>query len=202
MSPEISTAVVSPSCAAKTPEKTLPSSRRRSNKGREMFCVSPRTMTCSSRTSSLGPVHREPPDQHGIDEAEDRRIRTDAERQRERRREGEPRPAPRQPPRVAQVLPHVAEHVSTGSARRDGRRRARLFERRHGLAEQVLVAELGQGQTRRLVLRCPARPQLPPAILEMLRELVDDLRLAGRRETQRRQPRAHVPRPIRHVRLP
>ena len=55
------------------------------------------------------------------------------------------------------------------------------------LRQQVPVPELGERQTRGFVFRCPARHQLPPAVLEMLRELFDDLVLAGRREAQRRQ---------------
>ena len=44
--------------------------------------------------------------------------------------------------------------------------------------------------------------QIAPAVLEMLRELVDDLVLARRREAQRRQAWTHVGCPIRHVRPP
>ena len=103
---------------------------------------------------------------------------------------------------IAQVQPDIAEHMSGRRSRRDGDRRLRLPQRRQVLRQQVALPELGECQTRGLVLRRAARHQLAPAVLEMLRELLDDLVLARRREPQRRQPRTHVFCPVRHVRLP
>ena len=72
----------------------------------------------------------------------------------------------------------------------------RLLQRRHVPRQQVPVPEFSERQTRGVVLGRPARHQLPPAVFKMLRELFDDLVLAGRRETQRRQARADVWCPI------
>ena len=65
----------------------------------------------------------------------------------------------------------------------------RLPQRRHVLREQIPFPELSERETCRFILRRPSADQLPPAVLEMLRELIDDLVLSRRREAQRRQGR-------------
>ncbi|HWL39909.1 MAG TPA: hypothetical protein VNO75_06700 [Gemmatimonadaceae bacterium] len=44
--------------------------------------------------------------------------------------------------------------------------------------KQIPLAEPGKGQLRRLVFRDAARDQFPPAILEVLREFLDNLAFA------------------------
>ena len=77
----------------------------------------------------------------------------------------------------------------------------RLSQRREVSREQIPVAEPGERQLRCLVLRCPTGYQFPPPVIEVLRELLDDLVLAGRRQAQRRQTWSDVLNPIRHVPL-
>src|SRR5258708_10503047 len=67
---------------------------------------------------------------------------------------------------------------------------------------EATAPELRERQLRGLVRRRPARDQLAPAVLEVLRVLLDDLTLACRRELERRQSGADFSRPVRHVRLP
>jgi hypothetical protein len=82
-------------------------------------------------------------------------------------------------------LPDTAAAVSGRCAGRDGGRHLRLLERRHVPRQQVPLPEFSERQTRGVVLGRPARHQLAPAVFKMLRELFDDLVLAGRRKTQR-----------------
>ena len=132
-------------------------------------------------------------DQHGVDDAEDRRGRADAERQREDRSDGEGWLLPQHARGIPQVHPDIAEHVAgrqlpgvmgTGACA--------CCSGAMVLRQQVPLPELGERQTRGLVLRRAARHQLAPAVLEMLRQLFDNLVLAGRREPQRRQPRTQM----------
>jgi hypothetical protein len=60
----------------------------------------------------------------------------------------------------------------------------RLAERRHVARQDVFLPELGTRQLRGLFRRCAACHQLPPAVVQMLRQLFDDLVLARWREAQ------------------
>lgn len=75
--------------------------------------------------------------------------------------------------------------------------RPRANRSTHGRA----VAHLRECEGHRLFLGCTTSHQFPPAIIEMLRELVDDLALARRRQAERRQVWANVLFPVRHVSL-
>ena len=88
---------------------------------------------------------------------------------------------------IAEVLPEISKQVSVGSPRRDGLGYMRLSQRLEVPCEQIPIPEPGKRQLRRIVLRRSARHQFPPAILEMLRQLLDDLGLTGRRQAQGRQ---------------
>jgi hypothetical protein len=61
------------------------------------------------------------------------------------------------------------------------------------VAERLLPGDFGIGTGRDL---------FSPSILEMLRQLFDDLGFARRGQPHARQPRAYLRRPVRHVRLP
>jgi hypothetical protein len=73
-----------------------------------------------------------------------------------------------------------------------------LAERRHGLRENVAAAEFRERQHRRVFRQRASCHQLAPSLVEMLRELFDNLCFAGRREAQRRQPGAHFALPPCH----
>jgi hypothetical protein len=76
-----------------------------------------------------------------------------------------------------------------------------LPQRCHVPRQAVRVAEVVERQSRRLFRRGAAGDQFAPAVVEMLRKLVDDLRLACRGKAQRRQSLAHLFGPVRHLAL-
>jgi hypothetical protein len=85
---------------------------------------------------------------------------------------------------IAEVLPEICDQAPGGGPRRDGLGRVRLSRRPEVSREQIPVSEPGERQIRRLVLRCPTRHQFSPPVLEVLRELLYDLVLTGRRQAQ------------------
>src|SRR5262249_39997236 len=120
-------------------------------------------------------------DHHSVHHAEDGRRRADPERQRQNDGEGEGWLLPQQARRIAQVLPDIAEDMPGWSAGCDGRQRLALLQRRQISRQPIPVLEFGECQTCGVVLRRPARHQLPPSVFKMLRELFDDLVFAGYR---------------------
>jgi len=58
----------------------------------------------------------------------------------------------------------------------------RLPERRHVLRQDVPAPEFGERQLHGLITRRAAGDQLAPSVIEVLRELLDDLAFASRRE--------------------
>src|SRR5688572_25770861 len=122
--------------------------------------------------------------QCGVDDAKDGGVGADAERECQDRRERDGWLLPQRAGGIAEVLPEISEQVSGGSPRRNGFWCVRLSQRRELSCEQIPLPEPGKRLRRRFVLRRPARHQFPPAILEMLRQLLDDLVLTGRRQAQ------------------
>ena len=128
--------------------------------------------------------HRQALQECGVDDGEDGGVGADAEGERQDGREREGWLLPQRAGGIAEVLPEISKQVSGGSPRRDGFGCVRLSQRREVSCEQIPLPEPGKRQLRRFVLRRPARHQFPPAILEMLRQLLDDLVLTGRRQAQ------------------
>jgi len=62
----------------------------------------------------------------------------------------------------------------------------RLPKRRQVPRQDVPVPEFGERQVGGFIRQRPACNQVPPAVIEVLREFFDDLALARRREVQRR----------------
>ena len=118
------------------------------------------------------------------------------ERERQHGGEGERRPLPHRTCRITQVLPEIAEQVCGRGAWGHGDRWMRLSQRCYLPRQEILVPEIGERQTRRLLGSGAPGNQLPPAVLEVLRELLDDLVLACRQQGERREPRAHVLFPV------
>ena len=79
----------------------------------------------------------------------------------------------------SQILPEIAQQVAGGDSRRDWRR-MRLSERSDVARQRGRVTEVAERQLRGLFRRRTARNQLAPAVIKMLRELVDGLALARR----------------------
>ena len=124
--------------------------------------------------------------QYAIPQAEYGGVGSDAEGQREDGDRREPGSRRQGASRVAQVLQEIGEHVSAGDSRCDRRWLMREAKRRDGAGQRVPVPEFGQRQLRGLVGQRTACHQLAPAVVEMLRELVDDVGLARGRESERR----------------
>jgi hypothetical protein len=79
---------------------------------------------------------------------------------------------------IADVLPHIAQQRA-GCSGGDRLGRSCLLQWRHVLRQQVPFPELGKRQARGFVVACSGGDQFAPAILEMLRELFDNLLLAS-----------------------
>src|SRR5262249_27978262 len=127
--------------------------------------------------------------------------RADAEREDEERADCETWRRHEGPNGVAQINEDTVERERTRRTRRWKRTPVSLPQRTQKRRE-ARAAELGQGDARRLVRPVPAREELTPAIVEMLRQLLDDLGLARRRDRERRQACADAQGPVRHVPLP
>jgi hypothetical protein len=141
---------------------------------------------------------REAPEQRRVHQAVDRRVRADAECQGEHRGSGESLLLPQHPSGVAQVVQDVPERPAPRRPCQGRRWRPRLAERPHLAGERVVLAQLVERQSQGVGVVPPLREELRMAVVEMLRELVDDLRFTGGAQAQRRQPRQQVLAPVRH----
>ena len=149
---------------------------------------------------AVGIGERQRTKRHGVHDGEDRGRGACAQRQHEQRTEHEAGRCPQCPDGVTQIDAHA---VKRERARRTRRRRfvpVRLAQGSEKGFESGTV-DLGPRHVRRLFGRGAARDELPPPILEVLREFLGDLRLTSGREAQRRQPRTDVRFPVRHVPL-
>ena len=153
---------------------------------------SPRAFTVVTEDETLRLRHRQRAQQYRIDQGENRGIGADSERQRQDGRGGEAGIPAQHPRRIHEVLPRIAGQPARRTAGRNGRGLRSLTQRPHLARQQIvgadLVVDLGQRQAHRLVVRRAAGPQLLVAVVEMLRQLVDDFALARRTERQARQP--------------
>jgi hypothetical protein len=141
-------------------------------------------------------VERQRLQDHAVDNAEDGRRRADPQRERDYRDAGEPAFFPQCARRIAQIVGKRRQQMPCGSSGHRGDRRARLPERRHAFRQGVGAAEFRERGPRRLVGRDAAGDELLPAVLEVLRQLLDNLELARGREPQRRQTGSNLPRPV------
>ena len=72
----------------------------------------------------------------------------------------------------------------------------RLPQRAQPSRQRILAVELLEREAPRVFRRGTLRAQLCVTIVEVLRELLDDLGLARRAEPQRRQPGTQIPAPV------
>ena len=96
-----------------------------------MFCVPPRTMACSIRTSCSGRLTGSVRSSTASTRLKIALFAPMPSASVSAAATRESRAPPRQPPCVAQILPEIAEQVSGRGARCHWRRRVRLSERRH-----------------------------------------------------------------------
>jgi hypothetical protein len=145
---------------------------------------------------------RQAPQPHRVEELEDGGVGADSERERQNRDQRKRRLEAQAPRAVAEVPgePGQPTRAIAVVARRDARRGGageRVGQRRgeggtaRELVERGLPRRLGRGS---------AGGQLGVAVVQVLRDLLDDRRLAGRIQPETRQPLADVLAPIRHAR--
>ena len=100
--------------------------------------------------------------------------------------------------RVAQVLPGAGQRPLVRHAGRERRLPARLGQRAQARREQIGALELGERERRRRLVVGAARHQRLAAILEMLGQLVEDRRLARRRQMKGGEARPELGLPVTH----
>jgi hypothetical protein len=141
---------------------------------------------------------RHRPEQHSIENVEDRHRHTDAERERHHGRCRKRRCAAQEAEGISDVEPQIAEHADSPGWWWHWRTAARPI----GLANQVCdaraFAELASGCRERLVVGRAGRACLVVALRQVLRELFDDLLVASGITRDLRQAVAHVIAPL-HV---
>ncbi len=144
----------------------------------------------------FGVRDREPLQQRGIDEAEHRGVGADAQREGEHRRRGEAGLLTQHPDRIAHILPEIRHDAPSCRARRNRLRDMRLAQRSHLALQGIRLTQLLEGQPPRNGVVRALGAQLLVAVVEVLRQLVDDLRLARSAEPQLRQARAQLFPPV------
>ena len=138
--------------------------------------------------------------QDGIHQAEDRRIAADAQREHEHRHPRENRLLEHRAQAITYVLPQISWQMSPPGPQHD-RLCGDLSLHSSQLARQpAAFAQLCKRRTRGFRFRRPAGPQLLIPVIEMLRQLLDDLRLARRLQCELRQPLSDLSFPVRHAR--
>ena len=137
-------------------------------------------------------------EQHAIDEREESPVRADPDSQCQYDHERERALLAQHARSEPQVLPKIREQRAARRAHGHGRRHVRLAQRPHALGETRIVAELLADERERGGLVEALIAELGIALLEVRRELFDNLRLAPRLDSQVRKPRLYFFRPIRH----
>ena len=99
-----------PHSTRRSPGTSGCSPRRSTKIASEKYGRSLPPTVCEIRTSLSESGIRQRVDQHGVDDAEDRRGGADAERERQDRRGGEPGLRSRHPRRVPKVIPNIGCH--------------------------------------------------------------------------------------------
>ena len=128
----------------------------------------------------------------GVHEPEHRRVQADAERQGHGGDRGEQRIAAERPRGIAQVVPEAAERRALRDARRGRRLPTCLASAPEPRREQIGAFELGEGQRGGRFVVGAAGDQVFAAVLEMLRQLVEDRGFTRRREMQAGEARAEL----------
>ena len=163
----------------------------------------PRLVDADGHVQTIGVRERHGPQQDGVHGGEDRGVRADANRERQRGRRGEAGPAKQRANAEPHVLPEPhAKPAARGRAGNRRRLRPRLTQAAELGAHQVGLGELVQRHAPGVGVVRAAVPQLGVAVVEMLRDLVENLRFTRRRQIETRQTPAEFVLPVRHVRAP
>ena len=129
-------------------------------------------------------VERQPAKNHGIDDRKDRRRRADAERQHQQRNHRESRRRAQRPNGISQIG-HDASQNETASNWPGGIGPVGLAERCQISRQDVGAPEFSKRRLPSDVGICATSHKLAPAVLEVLRQLFDDLGFARGRQTDR-----------------
>ncbi len=140
--------------------------------------------------------HRQALEEGRVDQAEHRRVGADSQGQRQHGGDRESRLLAQHPDGVAQVVKESRGETALSWCVGQRRRHARLPQRAQAARELVLAVQFLERDSPRVVGRGAFGAQLLVAIVEVLRELLDDLGLARRAEPQRRQPGLQVAAPV------
>jgi hypothetical protein len=148
---------------------------------------------------AIGIRIRQRTEQHGIEDAEDRRVRADAEGERHERDRREAGRAPQQPRGVANVPPEVDQQARrTVRGRRQRRGGARPIGASDLLGHPRAIGEGRQRPLERLGLSDAGRDEIRVLLGDVLRHLVGDVTGARRSTGKRVQPRADESVPVVH----
>jgi hypothetical protein len=138
-----------------------------------------------------------------VGQAEDGRRRSQAKGERDDDRGGNERVRAQASSRVAQVLPQGGRErppaLALDAGEGHGRRR---LDARDTSSEHVVIFEFAPCATLRVNRGMARSQETPVAVLEMLGDLIRDLRLAFRPQLYARESTANLEAPVRHVRLP
>ncbi len=150
---------------------------------------------------AIGVADRQRAQDQQVGEAEDDGVGGDREPERENDDERGAALARHQAKAIAQILPEAEKRRRCGVGAECDRLDRRRLEPGE-VPDERRGVEIRQGGEARLGVRHPAGPELVVALLEMLRELVDDFALPRGRERQRREAPLDGRRPVRHGSAP
>jgi len=137
---------------------------------------------------ALGFPERKRAQERGVDQGEDGAVGADAERDGEHNHCSEAGLAPQHSDGVAQVLPELGRGPPAWHAGRGRGLDVCLAQGSHVAGQRVAVEQFVHRKTPRVGFAASAFSELVVSLVEMLRQLLDDLCLAGRTEPQRSQP--------------
>jgi hypothetical protein len=135
--------------------------------------------------------------QHAVNDAEDRRVRADAEGEREDGGRRETGLLPQHANGVAHVLQEILKETTLRRTFRDGERHGCLAKAAHVPCERVRLAQLFERESARVGLADAGIAELLIPLVEVLRQLFDDLGFASRAQSQRGEARSQLCAPVR-----
>ncbi len=142
---------------------------------------------------------RKLPEQDAVHQAENRRIAADAKRERQDRDRCDARLLEHRADAMTQVLPEVHEESVLRRTQNDRLVSDLVLHSPQFPRQQFTVAQLGERRATGFRLGRVTGAQLGVTVLQMLRQLLDDLGLARGRKIQARQPPSDLLFPLRHA---
>ena len=153
--------------------------------------------TIANHHQALGRCVRQRPQQDGVDDAEDRGVCADAERECHQRDRGKARSPPQQTGRIAHVAAEVDENTRSSDGRRR-RRRSRAIRACNFSGDMSGIVEGRERPADRVGFWHARSDELRVVLGDVLCQLVDDIGFARRIDRQRREPGANQRLPVLH----